>query len=252
MAKVRTAANRRTRNRYDEASAGGPAPPTIPVQLTGCEGFWDFTNYSGSGALLNLGTAGSALDMTLNAVTFAAGRGAFNGSSSYGTVANNAALDYIASEDMHIGIIMDWDGATPQSFCALLSKYHSGGYAISTNGATQATYCTWEGSVTGATHADGNNPSIGSSTKIIYWLKRDTVAQNVIAGWTKGSGSNSGTAKTQNPAGTSTNTSSFDVGAQDNHSGFYQRMGVYGIFAKQGIFDTTTDLPAIATYYGVP
>lgn len=246
MAKVSTTANRRTMSKYPEDGGAGPAPPTIPAWCLAGEAFWDLT--PGTGTITNQGTLGAAADLTLVNTTLVAGSARFNGTTAYGSAPNNAGLDIIASEDQTVYIVMAFQ-ASINNFGAIIGKYGaSTGYVLATNGTTQGTYLTWTGVAAGAS---GGSPGVSAGTKVLIFFRRNVAANTVKAGYVKGGVLTDGSGLAQTGAGTSTNTGEFNIGSQQTHSGFFQKLDAFYAGAKQGLA-TDAELIALAAFAGVP
>jgi hypothetical protein len=73
--------------------------------LSNMTGWWDGSTYSGSGDLLNSGTGGSSLDLTISGPSFSSGVFTFDGVNDKMECSDSSAFDVAAGESMSIGWI---------------------------------------------------------------------------------------------------------------------------------------------------
>lgn len=221
-----------------EASQIVPAGVTL---LTGITGWWDARDYGGTGALINKGTGGSSLNLTLNG-TPALGTGTIimDGVNDYLSVADDSNLDLAGADDFHMGVIMTQ--TVGGNYGTLMTKYSGSGagYIFFENGA--AVQITAQVS-NGTTTVTANTPAGSLSTKTILSAKRtggfltgykDAVAGTAVA---EGTGLNM------------TNAIALQIGASVGGTFFYAFTFHGAFFARRAL--STTELGYIKSLYGI-
>lgn len=213
--------------------------------------WWDIPRYSGSGALVNSGAGGSALDMTLVGTTFSGGKLRTTGvaASSYGTVASTTALDIQANEDAHVIAVMSWPTGEPATTVAIVSKYSGTGYAMAANVSSQGQQLY--GTIGSAGAINAGNPSVGTDVKLLYTLRRNQATSLAYAQHCKGGTVTTGTGVSLAGSTSMANASSFDMAAQTNHSSFGCKADYYALLFTKTLL-TDNQLKMVANYYGVP
>ncbi len=252
MAKISTSANRRTMSRFggDETAGGGGGGGTPgEIVLSGCVLWLDTTDYSGSGDMVNKGTAGAALNGILGgggaAPTWTAGSPGyftFDGVNDLITVANNSALNFADADDWTLGAI--WEHASaPANNARWVDKFSAGleGYAMRYQSSSVNTIVTDSG---GHAIAATGTGAVPTATKMLLLT---TVNK---------SGGNTARVRYNTTLGTSlsaapltsatTNTDPFEISSSTNPiAGKF-----YGVFLARSIL-TSTNITDVGTYYGV-
>lgn len=229
------------------SAQSGDAGLTLLLTMAG---FWDATSYSGSGNLLNQGTAGSSGDMipgaSTAAPTFASGKFTFDGVndtmmtagdvSTFGAPAPSAGA-------FSFGVIVKF--LTTVNFKSFLTKYPSaaGGWYMLANGTANQSYVQLL-SILG-TNTDPTLSPVGAASEKCL-LAFSTPSGGPGVSYKNASG---GTSQIEKRNGASTTIAKTAIGCiADGTSN--QNFEMYGAFIHQGAL-TSQNLTDIAAHWGI-
>lgn len=242
-----------TNNELDEAEItaivtgwGWTEPP--PPFLETVEGWWDATDYSGSGNLTNKGITGSAIDAVLgtggSSPTFSAGAFTFNGTNARIAIPDHADLDFGTGQSFTIGLIM-----TPHATSAIEEGGYFGKGAntfvphfdLFAQADNESAYVF---EVSDVSHELFPDQTLAGSTKRLVMgirnVTADTVRLNI-------NGTN-GTSATDTTTAAITNSDTLWIGRSAIFG--HQRFVMYGFFVYRGV-PTADQITEIKTYYGI-
>lgn len=224
------------------------AKPTSTFQLNSMVGWWDALTYSGSGNLLNKGTAGAAGDMIpAGGPVFSTDHFTMDGVNDvFATAGNVTAFDAPAkgAGAFSFGVILKF--LTTISFTTFMAKYPGtvGGYYMLANGTANQSYTQIRDALGGIT-AVALSPLGSASEKCVL----ATVVPN-SGSPTSYKNSTAGTpvADNRTAAISSATSAKTTIGSIDGAS--YQNFQMFGAFIHQGAL-SAGNLADIAAYYGI-
>jgi hypothetical protein len=215
------------------------------VLLATMLGWWDPSTYSGSGNLLNKGTAASA-DMVPGAATaaptFSVDHFTFDGVNDIMATAGDVTSMNIPNNpgDFTVGAIIVLNAATAGQIIGKRISAASNGWYLDNLGSPQPTCTVREPSHTVSASLGA---AVSTGTKLLYNARLTSNAKLTMA-----SKNTLGTPTTDTRTASSTNTSRVSIGGNDDGAGFAS-FSLYCAFVHAGAI-TTQNITDICAAYG--